>query len=124
MENFENDEEDQVMAVVDIDGYVEEIAKAVTEELSPGSNHKDLYYYCTKQQIVGIVEENCLGFSENNEPLINFEVFHNIFHSVLQRVQNGALSQLAAEGYLECAWDDDLNDMVFWLSDKHYDNKT
>ena len=123
MKDFENTEdEDQVMAVVDMDGYVEEIARAVTEELSPGTNHSDLYNYCTREQIVGIVQENCLGFSEDNEPLINFEVFHTIFHSVLQRVQNGALSKLAAEGYLECAWDDDLNEMVFWLVDEPADN--
>jgi len=123
MEDFENTEdEDPVMAVVDMDGYVEEIARAVTQELSPGTNPSDLYNYCTKEQIIGIVKENCLGFSENDEPLINFEVFHTIFNSVLQRVQNGALSKLAAEGYLECAWDDDLNEMIFWLADESADN--
>ena len=121
MEDFEEDE-DRVMAVVDMDGYVEEIARAVTEELSPGTNPSDLYNYCTKEQIVGIVQENCLGFSEDDEPLINFEVFNTIFNSVLQRVQNGALSKLAAEGYLECAWDDEINDMVFWLADESADD--
>jgi len=122
MEDFENTEdEDQVMAVVDMDAYVEEIAKAVTQEISPGTNHKDLFNYCTQEQIVGMIEENCLGFSEDNEPLINFEVFNTIFNSVLQRVQNGALSKLAAEGYLECAWDDEINEMVFWLADESAD---
>lgn len=123
MEDFENTEdEDPVMAVVDMDGYVEEIARAVTQELSPGTDHSDLFNYCTKEQIVSIVEENCLGFSENNEPLINSEIFYTIYNSILQRVQNGALSKLAAEGYLECAWDDDLNEMVFWLADESADN--
>ena len=122
MEDFENTEdEDQVMAVVDMDAYVEEIAKAVTQEISPGTNYKDLFNYCTQEQIVGMIEENCLGFSEDNEPLINFEVFNTIFNSVLQRVQNGALSKLAAEGYLECAWDDEINEMVFWLADESAD---
>ena len=28
------------------------------------------------------------------------------------------MSQLAAQGYVECAWDDEKNKMVFWVDDK------
>jgi hypothetical protein len=29
------------------------------------------------------------------------------------------LARLAAQGFVECAWDDEKEEMIFWLADKN-----
>lgn len=35
----------------------------------------------------------------------------------------GELAALAAAGIVECAWDDEKNEMVFWLNQDAYDKE-
>lgn len=108
-------DDQDIFSVTQVEGYCVTVAKAVADELSSDLN--DLYNYCSLNEIQSILQEKCLGHNESNEPLINSEVHINIMESVLQRVQNVAIAKLASEGFLECAWDEELNDMVFWLND-------
>ena len=47
--------------------------------------------------------------------MINSEVFNDTFDDVREWFYEAGLSKLAAKGVIECAWDDDSNQMVFWV---------
>jgi hypothetical protein len=36
----------------------------------------------------------------------------------MQRLQNVGLAKLASDGYLEVAFDESINDFIFWSTDK------
>lgn len=107
--------DNETYSVTEVEGYCNAIANSIAEEFS--SSVEDVYQYCSLAEIKNILEENCVGHDEDDRPIINMDVHNAIFQNVLLRVQNIAISQLASEGYLECAWDEELNDMVFWLKE-------
>jgi hypothetical protein len=117
MEDFENDQE-ETLSVVDMEGYIEHLATFLCKEFAPQATSKDVYVFCSPKQIESIIHDSCLGFDENDNPIINAKIYAQICDSIFRTVQNASLSKLASDGYLECAWDDDLNDMVFWLPDE------
>ena len=109
--------EDETYCITNLDGYVGALLSGVQEEMGPPDN-QSIYSFITKAQVLTIIEEQCLGYTENNEPIINNDAHAKIIEDIIYRVENTALAQLASDGFLDCAWDDELNDMVFWLSDK------
>jgi hypothetical protein len=117
MEDFDNNEE-ELLSVIDMEGCIDHLAGSIAEEYSPGAKPEDVFIFCSRQQIESIINESCLGFDENDNPIINREIYAEICDNICQTVQNASLAKLASEGYLECAWDNDLNDMVFWLPDE------
>ena len=110
--------EDETYCITNLDGYVGTLLSSVAKEMEVQDNHSEIYSFITKAQVLTIIEEQCLGYTENNEPIINNDAHAKIIEDIIYRVQNTALAQLASDGFLDCAWDDELNDMVFWLSDK------
>lgn len=117
MENFEEEDTQSPKIITNMDACIEEILKVSADQIDDNIKPLDILGYCTKNQIIGFFHEECLGYTEENQMVINYKTFDTVCRSVIQRVQNVAIAQLAADGYLDCAWDDDLNDMVFWLSD-------
>lgn len=117
MEDFENNEE-EMLSVVDMEGCIEHLAGSIAKEYSSETKAEDVFYFCSPQQIESIINESCLGYDENDNPIINSSVYAEVCDKIFQTVQNASLAKLASEGHLECAWDDDLNDMVFWLPDE------
>ena len=117
MEDFDNNEE-QMVSVVDMEGCIEHLATSLSKEFSPEATSDDVYVFCSRKQIESIINDSCLGFDEDDNPIINAKIYAEICDSIFQTVQNASLAKLASEGHLECAWDDDLNDMVFWLPDE------
>lgn len=109
----------QKYSISDIEGYVDSIIETASEELE--TMKKEILEFVSREQIISIVNEECSGYDDQERPIIDQYTHIKIIESILTIVQNTAISQLAAEGMLECAWDDDLNEMVFWLADE---NKT
>ena len=118
MEDFDNNEEEQMMSVVDMEGCVEHLADSIAKEYSPDTKAEDVFHFCSRQQIESIINESCLGYDEDDNPIISVEIYAEVCDKIFQTVQSASLAKLASEGYLECAWDNDLNDMVFWLPDE------
>jgi hypothetical protein len=40
--------------------------------------------------------------------------YEKLFDAMRTRIYNSGLSKLSASGHLECAWDEEKNEMVFW----------
>ena len=105
-------------SVIDMDGCAsalrEGVAKSFTENYT--ENLDDLI---SIQQVINMIQEHSLGQDEEGFHLINEEVFDFVFNEIRIWIYEVGLAKLAAQGHVECAWDNESNDMVFWLADKN-----
>ena len=104
----------EVYAIIDLDGYVSQVRETAAQSISENSTNDDLDSYITLDQMVGLVKNNCLGFDDNEHPLLNEEKNQKIYEEAVIWIHNIGLAKLAAQDLVECAWDDELNEMVFW----------
>ena len=106
----------ETYSIVDLEGYANSIresaAKSFTETYT-----ENLDEFISIDQVIGLVKEHSVGKDEKDNYLITEENFNEIFEAVRDRLYTVGLSRLAAKGLVECAWDDETNEMVFWLSD-------
>jgi len=75
----------------------------------------DLDGIVTLAQIESIISEHSLGVDEEDQEIIDTDMFNNIFDETRNIIYQSAMSQLAAKGLVECAWDDEKNKMIFWV---------
>jgi hypothetical protein len=104
-------------SIIDLEGY----AKAMRDGAA-SSFEKDytenLDDFVTIPQVIDMIKENNLGFDEEGNYLIDEDIFDDVFNIIRDRLYEVALAKLAAKGLIECAWDDESNEMVFWLGNK------
>ena len=111
----------EAYAITDIRGYRSTIAKVIADGFG-AKDPVEVFEYITPKQMEQVIEEECLGHTEEeNFFVINEDAHCNILNKVISLVQSSLLSKMAANGQLECAWDEKENDMVFWLPEE---NKT
>lgn len=115
---------DQVYAITDINGYVSQMREVAAQSISENSSEDNLDSYISLDQMVGLVKTYCLGFDDNEYPLLNEEVNEKIFAETAIMIHNVGLAKLAGKDIIECAWDDDLNEMVFWYKENPKNDKT
>jgi hypothetical protein len=104
----------QVYAIVDVQGYVTQMREAAAANISENSHSDHLDAYISIDQMIGLVKSNCLGYDDNDHPLLNEKTNQKIFDEITIWIHNIGLAKLAAQDLVECAWDDELNEMVFW----------
>lgn len=106
--------QEEVYAITDLNGYVSQMREAAANSISENSDNDNLDSYISVEQMIGLVRSNCLGFDDENRPLLNEESNEIIFEQTASWIHNVGLAKLAAKDLVECAWDDELNEMVFW----------
>ena len=114
--------DDNVYSITDLDGYVSHIRDAVAQSFKSDYT-ENLDNYISLEQIKQIVSGYSLGLDENNDHLINEEVFNDIFDDVREFFYGVGLAKLAANDLIECAWDNNLNEMVFWIKNNDTEQK-
>jgi hypothetical protein len=104
-------------SIIDLEGY----AKAMRDGAA-SSFEKDytenLDDFITITQVINMVKKNNLGLDEEGSYLINQDIFDDIFNDIRNWLYEVGLCKLAAKGFVDCAWDDESNEMVFWLANK------
>lgn len=105
---------DQVYAITDIDGYVSQMREVAASSISENSEGENLDSYISKGQLRNLLKTHCLGYDDENRPLLNEASNEAIFEETATMIHNVGLAKLAAKDIIECAWDDTLNEMVFW----------
>jgi len=111
------DYENEVYAIVDMNGYVTEMRSAAARSLSE-DNNDNLDEFISVQQIINLVNQKCVGHDNENRPLLNEDINEEIYENIMVWIHNVALAKLAAKDLVECAWDNDSNEMVFWSKSK------
>jgi len=104
-------------SVIDLEGY----AKAMRDGAA-SSFEKDytenLDEFISIGQVINMIKKNNLGLDEEGNYLINQEIFDDVFNDIRDWLYEVGLCKLAAKGFVDCSWDDDSNEMVFWLANK------
>jgi hypothetical protein len=114
---------DQVYAITDIQGYVSQMREVAAKALSENSEEDDLDSYISLNQMINLLNENCLGFDDNDRPLLNQNANEKIFEEASVWIHSVGLAKLAAKDLVECAWDEQSNEMVFWTKETNKDEK-
>lgn len=103
-------------SVTDIDGFVDTIrhgaASSITENFAD-----DLNEFMTLGQVKKLVISKSLGLDEYGYHTITEDIFDELFEEIRSTIYQSGLAKLAANGMIECAWDDQSNEMVFWIKD-------
>jgi hypothetical protein len=105
---------ERVYAITNVMGYATQMREAAANSISENSSYDNLDDYISLNQMVGLVESHCLGFDDHDYPLLDEETNQDIFDEAATWIHNVGLAKLAALDIVECAWDDELNEMVFW----------
>jgi hypothetical protein len=113
----------EVYAITDLSSYVSQMRETAAISLSD-SHEENLDSYINLQQMIGLVNKNCLGFDEKNRPLLNEDANAEIFGQTAAWIYNAGLAKLAAQDLIECAWDSEANEMIFWPKQKPSEEKT
>ncbi len=107
---------DKSYAIIDLEGYITEIRKSAADSIA-ADNEENLDEYITLDQMKGLVEQWSLGKDDEDRLILNEDANQNIFEDTRIWISNVGLAKLAAEDLVECAWDNDSNEMVFWVKE-------
>ena len=102
-------------SIIDLEGYATSVREAAAKSFTE-TYTENLDEFISIDQIIGLIEENSVGTDEDGHYLITEENFEELFEKIRDRLYSVGLSRLASKGFIECAWDDEENGMVFWLS--------
>jgi hypothetical protein len=114
----------EVYAIVDLNGYVSQMREVAADSISENGHTDNLDSYISLDQMIGLVKSKCLGFDDNDYPLLNEEKNQQIFEDIAVWIHNIGLAKLAAQDLVECAWDNELNEMVFWQKETPKNDKS
>jgi len=118
------DDNNEIYAIVNLAGYAQEMRQAAANAIVENSD-EDLDSYISIDQMIGLVKSHCVGFDEKDRPLLNEDTNEEIFELAVDWIHNVGLAKLAADDLVECAWDDESNEMIFWAKEKKtHDTKT
>lgn len=111
----------EVYAITDLDGYISQMRDAAAKSLSD-SEEDNLDEFISIGQMTNMIRNECLGFDDEDRPLLDEESNERIFENTAIWIHNVALAKLAAKDLVECAWDNESNDMIFWVKEKPKNN--
>jgi hypothetical protein len=118
--NMKKKNNEPVYSIIDLHNYAlslrENAARSFTEDYT-----ENLDEFISLAQIINLIKKHSLGKDEEGNYLIHSTVFDETFNEIRNWLYGVGLARLAAKGLVECAWDNDLNEMIFWLSN---DTKT
>lgn len=114
---------DTTYSITDLDGFSEYIRDAAATSISDNYT-ENLDDFITIQQIKNFIEQNHLGYDNEGLFQIDDNIVDDLFDYVRDDIYQVALARLAANGHIECAWDDDKNEMIFWIDSKNEGHKS
>lgn len=113
----------EVYAIIDLEGYATQMRVAAAKSLSEDGENDNLNDFITLDQIISMVNNECVGFDNDDRPLLDEQTNEKIFEDTAIWIHNVGLAKLAAKDLIECAWDDDSNEMIFWAKKKENNGK-
>lgn len=105
----------EAYVITDLDGYAEQMREAAAKSIADDTK-ENLDEYINLTEVKEIVSSWCVGYDHEERPILDEDANQNIFEDIRIWITNIGLAKLAAKGFVECAWDDDVNEMVFWYN--------
>lgn len=88
-----------------------ESLKVLYEEIKD----EEIDKYITVEQCSSILKR--LSHKIDGKLYLNEDMYINMLKEISSQIHQSALSKLASQDIIECAWDDDSEQMVFWVKD-------
>lgn len=95
---------------------IERLAESIRKNSALAINQDDtdnLDDYISIGQVTNIIKSYTID-TDDGDLLLDEEGYEHIFDETTSWIINMGLAKLAGEDKIECAWDDDTNEMVFW----------
>jgi hypothetical protein len=110
--------EGEVYCIMNLERYANFVRKKAAASFAENHN-ENLDEFMTIFQATSMVKEKSIGLDEKKRHLIDDKAYEELLEAMKKRIYNSGLSKLASQGHLECAWDDNKNEMVFWPKKKN-----
>jgi len=108
----------EVYAITNLEGYAEEMRVCAAKNICD-TYDDDLNEYISIGQMINLIKQNCLGFDEQNRPLLDEDANGEICEQTSVWIHNVGLARLASKDLVQCAWSDKDNTMIFWTENKN-----
>lgn len=105
-----------IYSITDLNNYADHIRTGVATSFTEDYK-ENLDDFISIAQIINIIKQYSLGYDSEGNFLINATIFDEIFDTVRNWIYGVGLAKLAGKNKIECAWDSDTNEMIFWLPD-------
>ncbi len=112
-------------SITELANFAETVRDSAASNLSGGQyDTRIIDTFITIEQVISIVKKESLGLDNDGKFIINGTIFDDVFEQVTSIIYQAALSKVASQDLIECAWDDKKNKMIFWVEDnaKHKKN--
>lgn len=110
-----------VYTITDLNQYALAIREQAIESIADDQN-TNWDDFITVDEVIDIVACHSLGCDNDNNHMIDEETHNYIMDDLNTWIINIGLAKLAGANKIECAWDDSVNEMVFWKSDNGVSN--
>ena len=109
--------------VNDLQMYAQSIRKNAALSFSETYN-ENLDDFITIPQVCNLIDSCAIGTDEEDHYIIDEDSYNITFDKIRTWIYNAGLSKLAAEDKIESAWDDENNEIIFWVKDSQVEYKT
>jgi hypothetical protein len=109
-----DDSERDLYSIEDINGYCRKARLMVASVFADNVTVKEIDQYISLGQVEKFVEEFCDGHNSNGCPIVCDQIHTAICEAILVRIKNVGMAKLAADDILQVAFDEEINDFVFW----------
>lgn len=107
---------EDTFVITNIEDFATILIRNATEELSldvAKTNNVNPPLMSTNS-IKHIISKYTFDLDANYNPILKTDVMEDLFDEVCEYMFQVHLAKLCGEDKIECAWDDDSNEMVFW----------
>jgi len=108
-------------SIIDLEGYAKAMRYGAASSFEKDYT-ENLDDFITIPQVINMIKKNNLGLDNEGNYLINEEIFDDVFNDIRDWLYGVGLAKLASKGFVDCSWDDEANEMVFWLANKDKTN--
>ena len=105
----------EVYSIMDMERYATSLRANAAMTYAKSDITTRLDEYITIPQVCTLIDNNIVGHDEKDRPLIDENGYNTIFEEIRVWLYNASLARLAGNDEVQCAWDDELNEMVFWI---------
>jgi hypothetical protein len=104
---------EETHVIMNLDKYAAYMRKKAATYFSDDYDD-DLDEFVTIPQVRQMIAHRSSGMDDKDRYLLSETGCDELFEDLKTRLYNCGLSKLAAKGLLECAWDEENEEMVFW----------
>lgn len=103
----------ETFSIMDMVGFADSIRNGAASSIAENFN-ENLDDFVSIDQIIAMIEKQSLGVDDDGNYVITEDIFDTLFENTRIQIYETGLAKLAAADKIECAWDEETNQMVFW----------